>query len=148
MRLDALVRRQAEPQPVAPPPAQRMPLDQQLAENNNREIVVAQPNGQLVEPQQAMVESGRAIAFGNNQAESADGPRPAINYDEIMEMIGQSEGVGVGKRPSLPNEYTKDGFLQFVSRATGRPFAPSKTNPFLKLKAMALKFVKDIRYRQ
>jgi hypothetical protein len=152
-RLDALVGRQAEPQPVAPPPAQRMPLGQQLAEDNNREIVAEQPVRQLVQPVQPIVSAG-PIRLDNPQgnvgqamakAESADGPQPSINYDRIMEMIEQSEGVGVGQKPSLPNQYTKDGFLQFVSRATGRPFTPTKTLPFNALKARALQFIRDLR---
>ena len=89
MRLDALVRRQAEPAPrgnMDPPQIRDPDHEPQIAENNNREIVVEQQMEQLVEPQQAMVESKpRQLEV----AESADGPaQPAVrgtrfNYETI-----------------------------------------------------------------
>lgn len=148
MRLDALVRRQAEPQPVAPPPAPPMPVEPPRVENENREVVAEQPVRQLVQPMQPIVSAG-PIRLDNPQenvgAESAEGPGPLINYDEIMDMVEQSEGVGVGQRPSLPNQFSKDGFIQFISERTGHVFAPSKSLSFNALKARALQFIRDLR---
>ena len=89
LRLDALVNsrsRGAEPQAAAPNQNPPNP-DPQLAEDNNRQGVVNQPDQQMVQPDQALVESGplllndeRAIALNKSGGESAE---PAFDYDNF-----------------------------------------------------------------
>jgi hypothetical protein len=126
-----------------------MPVEPPRVENENREVVAEQPVRQLVQPMQPIVSAGPIPLLDNPQenvgAESAEGPRPLINYDEIMEMVEQSEGVGVGQRPSRPNQFSKDGFIQFISERTGHVFTPSKSLSFNAIKARALQFIRDLR---
>jgi hypothetical protein len=111
-----------------------------------------QPNEQLVEPDQPLVAAEprllndeRALAL--DREELALQPRPLMNRDELIEIIKQSEGLGVGQRPGpeRPNQFSKDGFIQFISERTGRVFAPTRTLPFNALKARALQFIRDMR---
>jgi len=158
MRLDALVRRQADPPAAAPAPPPRDPNppneEQQLVENNNRQFVMEQPNEQLVEPNQPLVAAEprllndeRALALDREELAFRSRARPVMNYDELTEIIKQSEGLGVGQRPGpeRPNQFSKDGFIQFISERTGRVFAPTRTLPFNALKARALQFIRDMR---
>lgn len=147
MRLDALVRRQNEPngQPVILPPAP--PVEQQFEENNNRVVVAEQPIEQLVEPPQAIVDARPAVLNDEKQAISAM-DQPAINFDQLEDRIRQAEGLSPGKKmgPDRPNQFSKEGFLQLVSQASGRSFVPSKKAlSFFELKAEALQFIRGLR---
>jgi hypothetical protein len=118
-----------------------------------RDYVLDLPDAPLVQPAKPLVPGGSLrldpehedVPIVEAEEKEAERPQPtmSIDYEELISTIRESEGAE-GNKKRLPGQYTKKELIDMVTSVTGQRFSPSLKNPYYRIKAQAIDFIKTI----